>query len=334
MQQPLARDRPLWTVHVVPRLADGRTAVLWKVHHCLADGETVMRAGPRLLWSEDRSGAPSLPPARPAAGPAQQLRATARLARVAGYRGLAAREFRWVWGLSPLAGDVGPARAAAWTGCDLAALRTLGTSVRPHATINDLLLAAVSGSLRGWLLARGRSPSAMKAQVPVSMHQAGADDHDGNEDSFLLVGLPLTEPDPVARLAAITRATRLRKNRHDARAIYALRDSLSRAPAPVQRRLQHLLQGPHEYSLSISNVPGPRGPITVLGRHVAAFYSFAEVAAHHGLRIAAVSLEGRLYLGLLADPRLVPDLDELTAGIDTELQLLHSRLIGSAAPMR
>jgi hypothetical protein len=166
------------------------------------------------------------------------------------------------------------------------------------------------------------------------MHQAGDDDRDGNEDSFLLVRLPLAETDPVARLTAIVRETRLRKNRHDARAIYALGSSLSRAPAPVQRRLQHLLQGPHEYSLSISNVPGPRGPISVLGRHVAAVYSFAEVAPHHGLRIAAVSLEGGLYLGLLADPRLVPDLDELTVGIDAELQLLHDRLLRSATEMR
>jgi diacylglycerol O-acyltransferase / wax synthase len=203
----------------------------------------------------------------------------------------------------------------------------VGGTVRPHATVNDLLLAAVSGALRGWLLARDRSPSVMKAQVPVSMHLAGGDDRDGNQDSFLLVRLPITEPDPVARLTAIARATRRRKNRHDARAIYALRDSLSSAPAVVQRRLQHLLQGPHEYSLSISNVPGPREQISVLGRHVAAFYSFAEVAPHHGLRIAAVSLEGGLYLGLLADPRLVPDLDELTAGIATELRVLQDRVL-------
>jgi hypothetical protein len=334
MREPLARDRPLWAVQVVPHLADGRSAVLWKVHHCLADGETVMRAGPRLLWTEEQSGMPGTPPARPAPGPAKQLRAGARLARVIGYRGLVAREFDWVWGLSPLAGDVGAERAAAWTGCDLALLRAIGASARPHATVNDLLLAAVSGSLRGWLRAGGRSPRTMKAQVPVSMHQAGDDDRDGNEDSFLLVRLPLAETDPVARLTAIVRETRLRKNRHDARAIYALGSSLSRAPAPVQRRLQHLLQGPHEYSLSISNVPGPRGPISVLGRHVAAVYSFAEVAPHHGLRIAAVSLEGGLYLGLLADPRLVPDLDELTVGIDAELQLLHDRLLRSATEMR
>jgi hypothetical protein len=168
----------------------------------------------------------------------------------------------------------------------------------------------------------------MKAQVPVSMHRAGGEDREGNQDSFLLVRLPLKEPDPVARLAAVARATSRRKTRHDAGAIYALRDFLAHAPAATQRRLQHLVQGPHEYSVSVSNVPGPRGPVSVLGRHVEAMYSFAEVAPDHGLRIAAVSLEGGLHLGLLADPHLVPDLDELARGVDVEVRLLRDRLLG------
>ncbi len=60
---------------------------------------------------------------------------------------------------------------------------------------------------------------------------------------------------------------------------------------------------------------------------MAAFYSFAELAPHHGLRVAALSLEGGLYVGLLADPWLVPDLGRLTRGIDTELRLLQDRLL-------
>jgi diacylglycerol O-acyltransferase len=194
-----------------------------------------------------------------------------------------------------------------------------------------VVLAAVTGSLRGWLLARGLPPSALKAQVPVSMHAVGDDDRDGNRDSFLLVRLPISEPDPVARLVAIARATRQRKSRYDARAIDVLRDSLSHAPAAVQRRIQHLVQGPHEYSLSVSNVPGPRGPISVLDRHVEALYSFAEVAPDHGLRIAAVSLEGGLYLGLLADPQVVPQLAALADGIEAEVRLLGERA-GSLKP--
>jgi hypothetical protein len=324
MREPLARDRPLWTVRVVPRLADGRCAVLWKVHHCFADGSTVMRAGPRLLWSEEQSASPGRPPTSPVTVSTKRPALGERLVRVLGYRGLFVREFRWVWGPPPLAGEVGPERAVAWIRCDLAAARDAAAAVRTHATINDVLLAAVSGSLRGWLLARGLPPRVLKAQVPVSMHAVGDDERYGNRDSFLHVRLPISEPDPVARLEAIARATHQRKSRYDARAIYALRDVLSRAPA-VHRRIQHVVQGPHGYSVSVSNVPGPRGPISVLGRHVEALYCFAEVAPDHGLRIAAVSLEGGLYVGILADPRLVPESGALARGIDAEVRLLRDR---------
>ncbi len=332
MTAPLDRDRPLWGVQVVPRLLDGRSAVLWKVHHCLADGMSVMRAGPRLLWDEEQTTPPSRlrPPSSP--GATSQVSAGARVARVVGYRGLLLREFRRVWGDPPFAGEVGPDRVAAWTRCDLGLLRDVGRAVTPSATVNDVLLAAVTGGLRGWLLAQGRPLSEVKAEVPVSMHPGpGADEGEGNRDSFLLLRLPVAEPDAVSRLAATARATRRRKNRYDARAIYALRTSLAHAPAPVQRRLQHLVQGPHEYTVSVSNVPGPRGQVTMLGRRVEALYSFAEIAPHHGLRIAAASLQGGFFLGLLADPRMVPDLDLLARGVGAEVEVLRGRLLGRGA---
>jgi diacylglycerol O-acyltransferase len=153
-------------------------------------------------------------------------------------------------------------------------------------------------------------------------------DSAGNRDSFLLVRLPVAEADPVARVRAVSRATGLRKNRHDARAVYALRGSLSRVPAGVRRRLQEIVQGPREYSLNISNVPGPRGPIQVLDRRVEGLYPFAEVAPRHGLRLAAASLEGSLFIGLLADPNVVPDLDRLAASIPAEVDELRTRLGG------
>jgi NRPS condensation-like uncharacterized protein len=328
MKAPLDRSGPLWRVDVIPRLADGRSAVVWKVHHCLADGVTMMRTGRRLLWTghgrhadleQVRGGAPRAH-AQAAAG--------ARLLRVVGYRGLMIREFRRVWGLTPLAGDVGSERIATCVQCRLDELRALGKAVGPGVTINDVLLAIVAGAVRRWLEARSAPTKAMKVQVPVSMHsEDGAGDPAGNQISFLLVRLPVDESDPVARVRAVARATGLRKNRHDARAIYALSESLSRAPAWVQHRAQHVVHGPREYSLSISNVPGPRGPIKVLDRRVEALYPFAEVAPHHGLRIAAVSLEGWLFIGLLADGHLVPDLDGIAAGIREEIDELRVRLM-------
>lgn len=328
MVTPLDRTRPLWTLDIVPRLYDGRWALVWKVHHCLADGLTIMRAGSHLLWVEEPVQPRPPREARVATtGAPAQLAAGVRLARLAGYRGLMLREFRRVRELSPLAGDVGSERAVAFARCTLDELRTLAKAVAPDVTVNDVLLAVIAGAIRGWLQAREVPSTPMKVQVPVSMHpHLGADDPSGNRDSFLFVSLPMSESDPVARVRAVTAATRLRKNRHDARAIYAVRESLAHAPSPIRHALQRIVQGPHEYSLNVSNVPGPTGPIRVLGHVVDALYSVAEVAPHHALRVAAVSLDGSLFIGLCADPHLVPDLEDLTAGIRVSIDELRERL--------
>lgn len=337
MAVPLDRTRPLWTLDVVPRLADGRWALVWKVHHCLADGVTAMRVGSRLIWTTETAEVPEprrmsggvsvgdggLPgPARP-----ERVGAGLHLAVLAGYRGLFLREFRRTAALSPLAADVGTERDVAFACCALDELRTIGRAVAPEVTINDVLLAVVAGALGRWLQHHHAGSPALKVQVPVSMHlPADAGDPGGNRDSFLLVSLPVAEGDPVARVRSVNAATRLRKNRHDARAIYALREAVAHAPGPVRRALQRVAQGPHEYSLNVSNVPGPDRPIRVLGHRVDALYSIAEIAPRHALRVAAVSLHGSLFVGLCADPHVVPDLDELAAGIRRSIDELGERV--------
>lgn len=321
MREALDRERPLWTLDIVPRLAGGQWAILWKVHHALADGVTKMRAGARLLWTEQRSEARA-PRPRPSADPGRSSRP---LATLIGHRGLVLRNLRRVWQLSPLAAEVGSERATAFARCTLDELRRLGKAIAPEVTINDVLLALVAGALRRWLHAEEAPPARMKAQVPVSMHpHLAEDDPCGNRDSFLFVELPLKEADPVARVRAVSKATRKRKNRQDARAIAALRQSLGRAPDPVKRALQRFVQGPHEYSLNVSNVPGPSGPIQVLGRRVDAMYPLAEIAPHHALRVAALSLDGSLFIGLCADPRVIRDLDVLADGIRVSLDELRA----------
>jgi hypothetical protein len=122
------------------------------------------------------------------------------------------------------------------------------------------------------------------------MHvDSGAGEPGGNRDSFLLVKLPIAEKDPIARVRAVATATRLRKNRHDARAIYVLRQQIAHVPGPLRRLLQRAVQGPHEYSLNVSNVPGPATPIHVLDRKVEELYSMAEIAPRHALRPARCS---------------------------------------------
>ncbi|MBN0042918.1 DUF1298 domain-containing protein [Streptomyces actuosus] len=340
MTEALDRSEPLWTLDVVPRLADGRWALIWKVHHCLADGVTTMHAGSRLIWTSDPPEAPQSavrgapeaplpggaePGRRSAPGLPAQVRAGARLARAVGYRGLLLREFGPLGRLSPLAAPVGGRRVVAFARCELADLHRIGRAVAPHATVNDVLLAAVAGALRTWLLTCAPG-AAIKAEVPVSMHRGPVTaEAAGNRDSFLLVSLPVAEPDPLTRLHAVSAATGLRKNRHDARAVYALGRAAARTPSPVRRMVQHLVHSPHEYSLNVSNVPGPSVPVHVLGRRVDSLCSIAEIAPRHALRVAAVSLTGTLFTGLCADPGAVSDVDAFARDIELEVGTLLAR---------
>ncbi len=328
MATALDRSMPLWTLDVIPEMADGRWALIWKVHHCLADGVTILRAGSRLLWTQPTGASVPDTTRRLAPRVPGQVRAGTRLAMVAGSRGLMIREFRRMGPLSPLATATGPDRAVAFTRCALGELRTIGKALTPPATINDVLLAAVAGALRHWLIERGASPAAMKVQVPVSMHpDPGTGEPQGNRDSFLLMRLPISEADAVARLRAVTGATRRRKNRHDAQAIYALRRTIAHLPQPLRRPVQRVVQGPHEYSLNVSNVPGPASPIEVLGHQADEMYTLAEIAPRHALRISAVSLAGSFFIGLCADPTAIPDLEVIATGFSLSVSELHDRLL-------
>jgi hypothetical protein len=163
---------------------------------------------------------------------------------------------------------------------------------------------------------------AMRVQIPVSMHHRDEDgDALGNRDSFLFCDLPISEPDPRAMLAAINAETRSRKEHHDPAELYSFFHSLSHI-RPLYKVASGFASGPREFALSVSNVPGPREPISLLGGNVAELYSAAEPADRHALRASAVSLAGRMGLGFCTDPGAVPGVADLAEGLDESLNEL------------
>jgi diacylglycerol O-acyltransferase / wax synthase len=88
-----------------------------------------------------------------------------------------------------------------------------------------------------------------------------------------------------------------------------------------------LASGPREFTLAVSNVPGPSEPIHVLGARVAELYSAAEPAHRHALRVSAISLAGRMGFGFCTDPGAVPGVAELAAGFDASLDELRAELV-------
>jgi hypothetical protein len=196
----------------------------------------------------------------------------------------------------------------------------VGDRIGRHVTVNDVALAAVSGGLRHWL--RGDGSAALRAQIPVSMHHRDETAAEmSNRDSFLSVDLPISEPDPLRRLELINAETVERKDLHDADALYGFFHRLSHT-GPFYREAMRIAAGPREFSLSISNVPGPREPVYVLGRRVTNLHSVAEPADRHALRVSAVSLAGTMHFALCTDPDALPGIHRLGRGIERSVEEL------------
>ncbi len=325
-ERRLDRSGPLWRIDVIPRLLGGGSALIWRFHHALFDGSTAMRMAHAALWDEGRSA--DIPPARaPASGSAKRRSGPVEQQWLGGLRATA-REAPHPWRRSPFNGHIDARRAVAFTTVELEGIRSIARAA-DGATVNDAALTVVAGGLRRWLEANHGHIGAVRVKVPVSLHgpiahgDAGAEP--GNRDSFFCLDLPLGPADPLGRLRAVRRATQLRKEGHDAQHLDALMRRLAQAPQ-LRSFAERVLAHPRSFALNVSNVPGPRQPVHVLGAPVRALYSIAEIREHHALRIAVVSLGDTLNFGLTADPTLLPDVDQLADHMQEDVTALLARV--------
>lgn len=321
----LPRDRPLWRLDVVEDLGDGRSALVLAAHHCLLDGEGMLRVVRTLLLDEPDGAAGERGAHGPAgAGAARtpgSAAAPARPAQDGHLASMAARELLPVGAGSPLAGPIGARREVAFAAVPLDAVRACAHAAG-RATVNDVLLAMVAGGLRRWLADRGAAPRGLRVKVPVSLHRADATaDPLGNRDSYLFVELPLAEPEPVRRLEAISAQTRVRKAARDAEVLDGLQRRLQHVPG-AEHVLTSWTMSPRIFALNVSNVRGPAGAVSVLGRRLTEMVALAEIAPHHALRVAALSAVGTLSLGLCADAGVVGDPSLLAEAMAAELGAL------------
>ncbi len=326
-EQRLDRSQPLWRIDVVPEIAAGGSALIWRIHHALADGSTVMRVASAALWDDEPT-----PDARPVES---RKRSRARGEsdsyshhRLRGLR-VVTREVPQPWLRSPFNGHIGARRSAAFATVELEGLRRAAATV-DGATVNDAVLTVVAGGLRRWLEARHGHLGAVRVKVPVSLHGLAVTPGDqgvepGNRDSFFCLDLPLGTPDPIDRLTAIRHATKARKQGHDAQHLDALMRQLRRAPR-LRDFAERALANPRSFALNVSNVPGPRQPVRVLGIPVRAMYPLAELRERHALRVAVASLADTLNFGLLADSTLLADVDRLAEDMRAEAAALIARV--------
>ncbi len=351
----LAWERPLWEAHIIEGLRDGHVAMYTKTHHALVDGVSAMRLLASVLSTDPHERDMPAPwalrprPPRPDAdrpeGPslsdvsAATVRTALAIASEAAgmpsalIRTLNASVRNETSALSLYAPrtmlnqSITGSRRFAAQDWPVERLRAVGKAT--GTTINDVVLAMVSGAMRTYLMELDALPeTTLISMVPVALrarqsHPASADG--GNAVGAVMVQLGTHLPDAAQRLGAIHRSMKDGKEGMSAMTptqILAM-SALGQAPAilgPVLR-MQGIVRPP--YNLIVSNVPGPRTTHYWNGAKLIGTYPLSIPINGMALNITCTSYDGKMCFGLTGCRRTVPHLQRMLEHLDVELRALE-----------
>jgi diacylglycerol O-acyltransferase / wax synthase len=346
----LDRRRPLWELWFIEGLHDDRFALIFKAHHAVTDGVAGVDLATVVLDPEGEHDerAPDWTPARsPGAAELAALAATrdaqaaltllghalaaairpqqaaARLRAALDGVGEVVRATLDPAPATPLNVPIGPYRRFVTVSCRLEDIRAI--SERFGGTVNDVVLAVVSGALRRFLDLRDVRTAGLelRALVPVSLRVAsdGAGAA-GNRVAALRAPLPVAIADPLARLAAVSAAMIELKGSRQALGTEVLVGLQDFAPPAILAQAARLSFATRLFNLLVTNVPGPRAPLHVLGREIREVYPVALLPRDHALSVAVLSYNERLNFGLLADYDTLPELEQIGDWVSAEIDAL------------
>ena len=350
---PLDPTRPLWHVYLIEGFGEG-CALLFRIHHCIADGIALARVMLSLTDAEPDVAIAAAPPA-PARGASGRLRALTRPATralsagrrmvgVVAHEGietllhphhaahLAATAGRDTWTLaklltapadarSPLTGSLHGSRRVAWsTPFPLDRVKRVGR--RSGATINDVLLAALTGALHAYLTERDSSVDELHIMVPFNLRPLDKPlPRDlGNDFGLILLALPVGLMDPGERLREVKMRMDAIKESHEGPIAYGMLSAIGLTPPTVEDRLISFFSS--KASAVVTNVPGPREQVYFAGSPVQGVLVWAPCSGSMGMTVSIFSYQGEVTAGFMADTGLVPDPQPLVAAFDAELKRL------------
>lgn len=359
MGRPLIPAQPPWEMHVIEGLAGGRVGLIAKVHHSVIDGVAGAQLLAQLLdlGPEGRAVTDTCPPWLPARLPSHAALVTNALPSVVQNPVRVVRAAREVGRTSmrlvrraldkaagpisiPLGAPatferpVGAQRTVSFAELDLTLVRTL--KERYGSTINDVVLALVSGALRTHLTTNGGDAGQpLVAIVPVSVR---ADQHEafGNHLSAMFVPLSNDLQTPLERLRTVSEASSSCKGQERAVGYGPMATLLADAmpPAIAKPLVQFgvrsgILRKLRAGNLMVSNVPGPSFPLYFAGMELCEVYPLGPVVDGVALNVTVQSYRESLFVGLNACATSVTELPSLGAAMVAELDLLH-RMAGHA----
>jgi WS/DGAT/MGAT family acyltransferase len=351
--QELARRRldparPLWELWLLPGLPEGGVGALLRLHHVIADGTAALAAFGSLLDLTPDAPTPVAPPWTPTPIPTARelLRDNLRRRRQElgrGWSGLAypGRTLRRAQAAWPAWREVLAEKPAPRTslnhpvGADrrLAIVRgrldlTKQIAHAHQAKVNDVVLAAVAGGLRQLLARRGEDVQGLvqRAMVTISDHQEQPGQARGNKPGWMMVPLPLGEPDPVRRLELIAAETAARKHRARPQAGTGIFRFVA-----GQRVWYRRFPRQRSANLVVSNVPGPPVPLHLAGARLLELFPMMPTMGNLTLVVAALSYAGQLNLTAVADRDGCPDVDVFAQGVRSALDDLARSVLVPAS---
>ncbi len=352
-------NRPLWEMYFIEGLEGGRVAVLSKSHQILVDGVETVDLGqvlldtgpdPKDLGRDDWSPTRPPSPLGLAAGAVVEsvrrpvtLLATGRgmVTRVAHTAEQARQRVGAVANAlagrrpapeSPISGEVSEQRRLVTVRTDFQDYRTVRQA---HDTsVNDVVLATVTGALRNWLLARGTSSTAMRglrAMVPMSVIDDDLEATSlGTQVTPHLVTLPIGEASPLVRLHQVSYAFKAHAETGRGVAANRLAGIAGFAPTTFHALGSRVAAAaPRSFHLTITNVPGPQFPLYAAGAPMLETYPVQPLLPGQTLAIGVTSYDGGVHYGITGDRDALPDLTVLGQCITEALEELVDNSTGA-----
>ncbi len=355
---PLDPTKPLWQFHLVERYQGG-SALVARIHHCYADGIALVQV---LLSLTDTSRTPSeakqLDKAwlkHEAAPVARRMGAMDRYLQLGGKvleQGMAlyhdpslpgviakeggelARELMTVLALpddppSLLRGRLGVSKRVSWAEpLSLEEVKAVGRAC--GCTVNDVLMAAAAGALRGYMLDRGEDLEGLtlRATVPVNLRPLEHAKKLGNHFGLVFLELPVGEDNPLRRVERITECMNQLKDSRQAIVAYGLLAALGMAPPALLEFALEMFS--RKASAVATNVPGPQQPLYMAGCTLREMMCWVPQTGSIGLGLSIMSYRGQVHFGLISDARLIPDPDAVVRRFGAEFEkLLYLALMGN-----
>jgi len=350
---PLDPNRPLWHAYLIEGY-EGGAVVLWRIHHCIADGIALSRVLLSTTDGADEETGAGVRPAsedsapgvlgRLAAIPGEALGAARGLVGTVAHEGMEtlahpkhARELAGTAlqdvattakligappdARSPLRAPLTGIRRVAWS--DPVSLTTIKDAAhRRRVTINDLLLTALAASLRGALASSPEPPEEIHIMVPFNLRSPDEPvlAELGNDFALILLELPVGEMAPAERLRQVNTRMAEIKGSHEAPIAFGIVGAIGLTPPWMEDRLIGFFSD--KASLVVTNVPGPREKLSFAGAPIEQILVWAPCSGNMGMTVSILSYAGQVTAGFMVDTALLGDPGALARAYEEELATL------------